>query len=61
MDERQLNLLMENDREWRKYMIEKLDSLSTEVSEMKAWNLTFRVLGSAVFSIALAVVALFGK
>lgn len=59
--------LYENDREWRRYLIEqfeglqkKVDGLQKEsaangldIAGMKVWNLVFRMTGGALFAIIL--------
>jgi hypothetical protein len=46
-------MLIENDKEWRGYMIQKIEALHQELSVLKAWSLAFRLFGSAAFAILL--------
>lgn len=55
MDEGIQNALLENDREWRRYMIEKIEELHKEMMMLKAWSLVFRLAGTAAFTILLVL------
>lgn len=55
MDDKRLELLADNDREWRMFMIQEITQLRAEVSAMKAWNLVFRYVSTSAAAIVLAV------
>lgn len=44
MEKDKLDLILENEKEWRQYMIEKLDRIDSELSTFK-----MRVIGLASF------------
>jgi hypothetical protein len=46
-----LNQLLNNEREWRKYMIERMEEYRREIAHIKAWNLVFRMAGGAILSL----------
>lgn len=46
-----MDRLLDNEREWRRYAIEKLDSLDRRVFMIEAWNLVFRLSGTAVMAL----------
>lgn len=58
MDDGQLDTLLENEREWRRYVIERVERMSSDTSELgrqiaaiKVWSLVFRIAGSAIFAV----------
>lgn len=63
MEEKDIDRLIENEREWRRHIVKALDDSAkadqliwTEIHSIKAWNLAFRVLGSTAFAIVLAYI-----
>lgn len=53
MDRREIERLINSDREWRAFLIEKINKIEDRLSTHMAWNLVFRVVGSSLFAIAL--------
>lgn len=53
MDRKSVDSLIDNEREWRIFLIEKIDRIEEKLTNHMAWNLVFRVLGSSVFAITL--------
>lgn len=52
--------LLDNEREWRRFLIKKVESIeaefthiSKEIAMMKVWNLMFRLVGGGIFAILL--------
>ena len=61
MDENHLAALIGNEREWRKYLIRKLEELSKEqselrgsVQEMRTWGRIWRGIGGAILAVVVA-------
>lgn len=52
MDQHELNMLAENEREWRQYMIKQLDELGLKVDRIDKELSTFKV---RVFAFASAI------
>lgn len=57
MDDKNLELLMENDREWRRFMIDRVEKLGERMTSTEKWNFLFQVVGSAFFSVAMLLLA----
>lgn len=62
MDNQTLEKLLENDREWRKYIVEKIEGVSktqnmqsADIAAIKVWNLVFRTIGAAAWGSAAAI------
>ena len=58
MDDTQLDNLLENEREWRRYVIERIEKMSSEnieigkqIAAIKVWSMVFRLSGSALFAV----------
>lgn len=51
MDEKQLESLLENEKEWRRYIVEQLENMRTDVHSLRAWSLVFRLAGTAAFTV----------
>jgi len=56
MDECQMDQLLENEREWRRHVVEQLERIKETQATMHAWNLVFRLAGGALFTILLTIV-----
>lgn len=54
MDRDDLGLL--NEREWRQYLVAKVDAIHEAQAEIIAWNLVFRVVGGALFALLLVLI-----
>lgn len=57
--------LFENDREWRKYLIDKFEDLEARtqkhgeaIASIRVWNLVFRLIGGALFGVVYGVLML---
>lgn len=58
MDDTQLDNLLENEREWRRYVIERIErmaednhEISNQIAGIKVWSMVFRISGSALFAV----------
>jgi len=63
MDDETLREIVENDKEWRKYMVHSIEDIrketginSKDISSLKTWNIVWRILGFSLFSSLLYVV-----
>lgn len=56
MSPESLENLIENEREWRRYMIENIEGMKSEISAIKAWNLVFRLVGGFLVTGGFAIV-----
>jgi hypothetical protein len=45
VEEHRLRELIENEREWRRYIVEQIESMKHDVGMLKAWGLAFRLAG----------------
>ena len=54
MDELKIESLIENEREWRRYVVEKVSGIEAKLSDHMAWQLVFRVVGGALFALVIA-------
>lgn len=45
--------LLVNEREWRLYLIDKIDKIEDRLTQHMAWVLVFRILGTSFFAILL--------
>lgn len=52
-----LDRLLENDREWRRFIIERVLELTRDVADLKSSAFATRMVGAGVFALALVVVA----
>lgn len=50
MEEHRLRELIENEKEWRRYIVEQMESMKTDVSGLKTWSLVFRLAGVGAFT-----------
>lgn len=50
MDKEQL---LENEREWRRYIVEKLERIDRKLATQSEWTFAFRLVGASLFAIAL--------
>lgn len=62
MDDGKRKLLINNEREWRRYQMEqieklisKIDALAIGQARIKVWNKVYQISMAAVFSFVLAV------
>jgi len=46
--------LIENEKEWRRFMIEKMERIEERLTDHIAWQLVFRIAGATVFAIFIA-------
>ena len=60
MNDSQLDNLLENEREWHRYMIERIEKMSeksqeigNQIAAIKVWSMVFRLTGSAMFALLL--------
>lgn len=53
MDDDRFKLILENEREWRAYVIDKIDKIESKLSEHMSYNLVFRIIGSSLFALIL--------
>jgi hypothetical protein len=53
MNDEHFKMLLDNDKEWRSFMINKIESIHVELTALKSWSLVFRLAGSAAFAILL--------
>lgn len=53
MNDDHFKMLLDNDKEWRSFMINKIESIHSELTALKSWSLVFRLAGSAAFAILL--------
>lgn len=50
MDEQSVTSLIENEKEWRRYIVEQLEDMRTDVGLLKMWSLVFRLVGTGAFT-----------
>ncbi len=43
--------IIENEREWRRYMVTHIEEMKKDIAHVKVWSTVFRVLGGVVLSI----------
>lgn len=43
----------QSEREWREYLVRRIDKIDERLSSHMAWNLLFRVAGSSAFALLL--------
>ena len=62
MDEATINALIDNEKEWRRHIVMKMEESAknearvwAELHSMKGWNLVFRLAGTTVFAVILAL------
>lgn len=55
MDKERIDAIIENEREWRAYLVENIETMKKEISGIKAWNLVFRVFGGAMWGAVLSI------
>jgi hypothetical protein len=60
MDDKDYDGLLDNEREWRRFLIRKVESIESEfthtareIAAIKVWNIVFRIIGASVFTIVL--------
>lgn len=65
LDSSERDHLLENDREWRRYLVEKIETLiidhantSDRLSRVEVWNHVFRIVGAGIFALLLVWVEL---
>jgi hypothetical protein len=46
-----LDQLLDNEREWRRYMIERIEEHRKEITHIKVWSMVFRLVGGALLSL----------
>ncbi len=58
MNDDKLESLLENEREWRRFVITRIERMSDEnveivqqIAAIKVWSIIFRVAGSALFAV----------
>lgn len=56
MDERTISALIDNEREWRRHMITKVEVLVEEVSKLKSRSLVVEIIGGSLFLVLLALI-----
>jgi hypothetical protein len=63
VDSRDRDQLFENDREWRAYLVEKIEALVTDhadtrhrITKLEVWGTVYRVAVSALFGLLLVYV-----
>jgi len=70
MDDKTLELLIENDKEWRRHMIKTMETVRkhgetnstnilinvSEIGKLKVWNMVWRFVGTSVFGFFLYLV-----
>lgn len=55
MDEKRVTDLIENEKEWRRFVVERVNEIEKSLSNHMAWNLVFRIVGGSAFTIAFGV------
>lgn len=45
--------LLENEREWRRYIVEKLERIESKLASQSEWTFAFRLVSGALFAILL--------
>jgi len=58
MDECKVSALIENEKEWRRHVVQKIDVIENRLSDHMAWQLVFRVIGASLFAILIALIEL---
>lgn len=60
MQKPDLDSLLDNEREWRRYLMNQMGQIqeefkhtANEIAAIKVWNLIFRLVGGAAFAIIL--------
>lgn len=60
MNEDNIDSLLDNEREWRRYLMTQMGEIknefahtANEIAAIKVWNLVFRLVGGAIFAILL--------
>jgi hypothetical protein len=43
--------LLDNEREWRRYIIERLEEQRRELTHIKVWSTVFRIAGGVLLSL----------
>jgi hypothetical protein len=56
MDERKVEALIENEREWRRFVVEKIGTIEERLAVHMAWQLVFRIAGTSAFALIVAYV-----
>lgn len=56
MDPKSMEILIDNEREWRRHMVIKVDNLTEQISNLKSRSLVVEVIGGALFALMLVLI-----
>lgn len=51
MNDNNLEKLLDNEREWRRYLIERVEEHRKDLTHIKIWNTVFRIAGGILLSL----------
>lgn len=51
MNDNSLEKLLDNEREWRRYIIERIEEQRKDLTHIKIWSTVFRIAGGVVLSL----------